>query len=218
MVDSLQQAFPDDVEIIGTPYLAYVIQLSLNQLLDRLKAVPQNEIIETKGSDHQQPAAKENARHKTRKISHTLNKVRFLAIYIHASPQRRGTFNNPQTKEPKLAPIQDVRTRWNSTFLMLPRAKRLRAFFTPFCTEYGCEEMLLNDEEWRQINYLLCTTKPFFDYTTELSKTREVTAHLVFNIYNALFEHLEQPMSRLRRKQVRWKREHHQSVHSTHLA
>jgi hypothetical protein len=86
---------------------------------------------------------------------------------------------------------------------MLRRAKRLRAFFTPFCTEYSCEEMLLNDEEWRQIDYLLCITEPFFDYTTELSKTREVTAHLVFKIYNALFEHLEQSMSRLRRKQVR---------------
>jgi hypothetical protein len=147
LADSLQQAFPDNVEIIRTPCLAHVIQLSLNQLLDRLKAVPQNEAIETKWSDRQQTAAKENARHQTREISHTLNKVRFLAIYIHASPQRRETFNNLQTKEPKLAPIQDVRTRWNSTFLMLRRAKRLRAFFTLFCTEYGCEEMLLNDEE-----------------------------------------------------------------------
>lgn len=51
---------------------------------------------------------------------------------------------------------------------MLRRAKRLRAVFLPFCAEYDCEEMLLNDEEWRQIDYLLCLTEPFFEYTTDL--------------------------------------------------
>jgi hypothetical protein len=135
------------------------------------------------------------------------NKVRYLAIYIYASSQRREVFLSLQKSEPKLVPIQDVRTQWNSTFLMLRRAKRLRAFFAPFCAEYSCEEMLLNDEEWRQIDYLLYITEPFFDYTTELSKTKEVTTHLVFKIYNALFEHLEKSMNQLRRKQVPWKKQ-----------
>jgi hypothetical protein len=55
------------------------------------------------------------------------------------------------------------------------RAKRLRAFFALFCAEYNCEEMLLNNEIWRQINYLLCITKPFFEYITELLRAKEVT-------------------------------------------
>ena len=35
-------------------------------------------------------------------------------------------FLNLQTEEPKLVPIKDVRTRWNTTFLILRRGKRLR--------------------------------------------------------------------------------------------
>ncbi|OQD68423.1 hypothetical protein PENANT_c312G04950 [Penicillium antarcticum] len=83
---------------------------------------------------------------------------------------------------------------------MLRRAKRLRPIFTPFCAEYDCEEILLYEEEWRQVNYLLCITKPFFDYTTQLSKTRDITAHYMFKIYNKLFEYLEQSIKQLRRK------------------
>jgi hypothetical protein len=49
---------------------------------------------------------------------------------------------------------------------MLRRAKRLRAIFFLFCAEYDCQEMLLHDQEWRQIDYPLCITEPFFDFTT----------------------------------------------------
>ncbi|KAJ5316470.1 hypothetical protein N7476_006777 [Penicillium atrosanguineum] len=201
---SLQQALADDVILPRIPCLAHVIQLSLQQLLGRIKANPLNESAETKWTEKQSRLAKLNAQHQVRGISYTLNKVRFLAIYVTASPQRREIFYNLQTTDVKLVPIQDVRTRWNSTFLMLRRAKRLRDIFAPFYTEYDCEEMLLNDEEWRQVDYLLCITEPFFDYTTQLSKTRDVTAHYIFKIYNKLFEHLEQSMKQLRRKRVLW--------------
>ncbi|KAG0158397.1 hypothetical protein PDIDSM_5911 [Penicillium digitatum] len=180
-------------------------QAFLNQLLARIKAVPLNESAETRWTEKQSRLAQENA--KQSQISSTLNKVRYLAIYVNASPQRRETFYNLQTTNIKIVPIQDVKTRWNSTFLMLRRAKRLRAIFSLFCTEYDCEEMLLSEQEWRQIDYLLCITEPFFDYTTQLSKTRDVTAHYVFKIYNKLFDHLERSQAQLRRKRVPWKKQ-----------
>ncbi|KAJ5337448.1 uncharacterized protein N7506_005470 [Penicillium brevicompactum] len=101
--------------------------------------------------------------------------VRNLAIYINASPQRRESFYNLQTEEPKLVPIQDVRTRWNSTFLMLlmlRRAKRLQSTFDEFCSQYDQDHFALNQEEWRQIEYLWIT-QPFFKFTTLLSKTKD---------------------------------------------
>jgi hypothetical protein len=207
LVDSLQQALSDGIHIIRIPCLAHVIQLSLNQLLGHIKAVPLNETAETKWTEQQSSKAQANAQHQKQEISYTLNKIRYLAIYVNASPQRRETFNNLQTKDPKLMPIQDVKTRWNSTFLMLRRAKRLRGIFGPFCAEYDRKDLLLNDEEWRQIDYLLYITEPFFDYTTQLSKTRSVTAHYVFKIYNKLFEHFEQSMKQLQRKHIPWKKQ-----------
>ncbi|CDM38445.1 Ribonuclease H-like domain [Penicillium roqueforti FM164] len=135
-------ALSDDIIIIARiPCLAHVIQLCLNQLLTRIKAVPLNESAETKWTEKQSRLAQENA--KQCQISSTLNKVRYLAIYVNASLQRRETFYNLQTTNIKIVPIQDVKTRWSSTFFILRRAKRLRAIFSLFCTEYDCEEMLL---------------------------------------------------------------------------
>ncbi|KAJ5264775.1 hypothetical protein N7505_007568 [Penicillium chrysogenum] len=130
-VDAIQQALSSDITVIRIPCLAHVIQLCLNQLLDRLKAIPLNKNTETKWTDQKSSAAKANAQHRTQRISYTLNK--------------------------------------------------------------------------RQIDYLLQITRPFFDYTTELSKTKEVTTHLVFKLYNALFDHFFEAGALLKRKRVPWK-------------
>jgi hypothetical protein len=89
---------------------------------------------------------------------------------------------------------------------MLRRVKRLQSIFNPFCIEYDRTDLMLDTDEWRQIDYLLCITQPFFDFTLELSKTKDATTHHVFKIYNKLFEHLEQSMSQLRQKKVPWKK------------
>lgn len=75
---------------------------------------------------------------------------------------------------------------------MLRRARRLQSIFIPFCAEWDRSDLQLNDEEWRQIDHLLWITQPFYEFTTELSKTKDVTSHHVFRICNLLFEHLEQ--------------------------
>lgn len=115
-------------------------------------------------------------------------------------------FYNLQTESMKLIPIQDVKTRWNSTFLILRRAKRLCSIFTPFCVEYERMDLVLNGEEWRQIDYLLLITQPFFDFTTELSRTKDATTHHVYKIYNKIFGHLEQSISQLQQKKITWKK------------
>lgn len=63
---------------------------------------------------------------------------------------------------------------------------------------------MLTEDEWKQIDYLLSITQPFFNFTTVLSKTKDVTIHIVFSIYNQLFDHLERSIDQLRRKKARW--------------
>lgn len=133
-------------------------------------------------------------------------KLRGLAVFINASPQRREAFLALQSKEPRLIPIQDVRTRWNSTFLMLSRARKLKSIFDEYCAMHQYVQFKLDQEEWRQVEYLLLITKPFFDFTNVLSKTRDVTVHHVFSIYNRLFTHLEDAEKKLKRKAVPWKK------------
>lgn len=89
---------------------------------------------------------------------------------------------------------------------MLRRAKRLQATFDLFCSQNGHDHLMLDQEEWRQIEYLLWITQPFFKFTTALSQTKDVTFHVVFSIYNKLFDHLETSIRQLQRKQVTWKK------------
>jgi hypothetical protein len=85
---------------------------------------------------------------------------------------------------------------------MLRRAKRLQSTFDKFCEHYGQEQFALRAEEWRQVEYLLWITQPFFKFTSLLSETKDVTIHLVFSIYNKLFDHLEKLIRQLQRKKV----------------
>lgn len=199
MIASLRDTNPS-ATIIRVPCMAHVIQLSLKQLLGQMKANPQNDTVEMVWSEELNQAARQRA--KKRDIANTLYKARNLAIYINASPQRQDAFLKLQTNQPALVPIQDVRTRWNSTFLMLQRAKRLQSDLDQYCLTYRVNHLMIDSDEWRQIDYLLCLTKPFFRFTTALSKTKDITIHSVFSIYNMLFDHLEASIRQLRRKKV----------------
>ncbi|KAG0152748.1 hypothetical protein PDIDSM_2553 [Penicillium digitatum] len=59
LATALQQALSDDTIITRIPCLAHVIQLSLNQLLARIKAVPLNESAETRWTEKQSRLAQE---------------------------------------------------------------------------------------------------------------------------------------------------------------
>ncbi|KAJ5580905.1 hypothetical protein N7450_007206 [Penicillium hetheringtonii] len=56
------------------------------------------------------------------------------------------------------------------------------------------------------IEYFLLITKPFFDFTNVLSKTRDCTVHYIFSIYNRLFIYLEETEKKLRYKYIHWKK------------
>ncbi|EED11521.1 conserved hypothetical protein [Talaromyces stipitatus ATCC 10500] len=191
--ESLQSIeLPNQIPVIHIPCMAHIIQLSLNELLGRMEVNPRNDREEIEWTERDKSAQPEN-----QDIIHTLEKIRRLAVFINRSPQRRENFLYLQSKEPKLVPIQDVRTRWNSTFLMLYRARKLQSTFDEYCSEYGQPDLKLTKEEWRQVDYLLSITKPFFTFTTSLSQTKEVTIHSVFAIYNYLFTHLEKSKEKL---------------------
>ena len=88
---------------------------------------------------------------------------------------------------------------------MLRRAKRLQLVFDTFYSQYEQPHFALSPGEWRQIEYLLFILKPFYKFTSLVSRTKDSSIHLVFSIYNRLFNHLEKAIAALRRKKVPWK-------------
>ena len=99
MITSIQDSYPD-IAFIRIPCVAYVIQLSLKQLLGQIKGNPQNDTVDMVWTDKLNQAAQQRSR--KRDIANTLNKARNLAIYINASPQRRDNFLKLQIRQPAI--------------------------------------------------------------------------------------------------------------------
>jgi hypothetical protein len=89
---------------------------------------------------------------------------------------------------------------------MLSRAKRLKETIDSYCNQQSQSKFQLTSSQWQQIDYLLCLTKPFFDFTNALSKSKTATIHQVFDIYDILNEHLQKSKLRLASKRVPWKK------------
>lgn len=86
---------------------------------------------------------------------------------------------------------------------MLRRAKKLQNVCDKYCTECGLSDLILTEDEWKQIDYLLSITQPCFNFASVLSKTKDVTIHIVFSIHNQLFDHLEKSSNQLRQKKAK---------------
>lgn len=91
---------------------------------------------------------------------------------------------------------------------MLTRALELRAVIGRFITSWANEDvrfLMLSPTEWRQVEYLIELTWPFYDLTLAVSKMNGPSVHRVFEIYNAIFDHLDDRMERLKSKRAAWK-------------
>lgn len=77
--EAIQPQSQSDTLILRVPCIAHVIQLSLNELLGKLKATPPNKEIELEWSDEQTHSFQTKRPSSTRQITDTLKKVSFLS-------------------------------------------------------------------------------------------------------------------------------------------
>ena len=74
--------------------------------------------------------------------------------------------------------IQDNSTRWNSHYLSIQRALKLRARLNTFCEHFSevAGEDALSDVDWEQLEVVATALKPFFLLTKDL-EGRAVGGH-----------------------------------------
>ena len=131
-----------------------------------------------------------------------------MSIATGASPQRRQHFIQIQNDRVKIPTtlLYDVKTRWNSTLNMLERSVRLREFTKDWLQTYSeFVPLWSTPEEWKQVEYILEVLQPIRFWTLWMSKTRGVTIHRVFQVYQDIFDHLEMQIVKLERKRMQWK-------------
>ena len=90
---------------------------------------------------------------------------------------------------------------------MLARAFYLRQDIEDFLKQAEAHWLRLDTNEWNHIAYLIDITRGFARMTQAVGKTRSVTSHRAFDIYNKLFGHIEKAQRQLRPKRVPWKAE-----------
>jgi len=131
-----------------------------------------------------------------------------MSIAVGASPQRRHHFIEIQNNRVKIPTtlLYDVKTRWISTLNMLERTGRLREFTKDWLQTYAeFTPRWSTPEQWRQIEYILEVLQPIRFWTLWMSKTRGVTNHRVFQVYQDILDHLEMQISKLERKRMQSK-------------
>jgi hypothetical protein len=119
-------------------------------------------------------------------------KLRRLVVNIRGSPQRREEFKGQcgECGTPRKEVILDTRTRWNSTYAMIERARELRAPLDHVAkTRRDLSE--LSDEDWELLEVVAQLLSIFDDATQELCATSYPTLNSAVPAYNYIFDKLE---------------------------
>jgi hypothetical protein len=104
-----------------------------------------------------------------------------------------------------LLPIQDVKTRWDSTTQMLIRFRVLRRAVILYFEKTGHAFLLPSEQEWSHIDYLIGLTAPFNALTQTVGRSASASIHRVYEIYDILFTHIESALEILQKKTTPWK-------------
>lgn len=115
-----------------------------------------------------------------------------------------------------LLPLQDVKTRWDSTTQMLLRIRILRRPLDVFLRRQRKEWLILSSNQWEQVEYLIELTAPFNAMTQHAGVSRAPSIHDAFPIYNNLFDHIEFNQERLAMKTRAWKVQLHDALQDAH--
>ncbi|KAJ5277815.1 hypothetical protein N7524_003968 [Penicillium chrysogenum] len=189
---------------VGVPGIVQTIQLCLRRYIENITSSPEGERVEnvreiSHANGWTDPSDGDE-------ISHVLGKIRSFAKFVNETPRKRDEFLCLQPASTRVLPLDDARSRWNSVFLMLKRAGRLRRYIDQYCQESGNLQYKLTNTDWRKVDYLVQLIMPFIQFTTALLASREATVHRVCFVFKILMEHLDESTRILRRKSAPWKR------------
>src|SRR6266436_10120645 len=101
-----------------------------------------------------------------------------------------------QESDRLLRMVGDIPIRWNSTYDMILRAMRIRFPLRDWLDEMimkdaTYERLSLSNLDWKKLEYLIILLRPFAEYTSLIGNTRDATINHTWNVYNALFDHLD---------------------------
>jgi hAT family C-terminal dimerisation region len=107
---------------------------------------------------------------------------RRIAQYFHKSPLAKDRLVQLQVslKLPKHRILQDVQTRWNSTYYMLERLYEQRQALAAYVAEYDCPEFgSLDPEKWNLVDKIIRVLRQFEIFTREISSEASTIGDII---------------------------------------
>lgn len=164
---------------------------------------------ETDNGSHAQETTLRSVLHKARRLTKNVNaSEKAWERFSEAQAAVLSTDDPIEYHQRKYRPLRltrDVKTRWDSTYLMLRRLHRLKKAVNQYATVHDPQNKLRPDE-WRMVEYLISITHPFCIFTHTIGQSKTSTVNVVFHVYNTLFNHLEKIEDILTRKTQSWKK------------
>ncbi len=122
-----------------------------------------------------------------------MKQIRALTIVINSFSQEKLCFLKLQvTRFQKL--IQDICIRWNSIYLMFQHAYQLRnminIWIEKFLTDAKIQAIWLKKNEWSLVLLIDNMLNSFYKLTLIIFRIINVDIHLEFQMFDALFNHL----------------------------
>lgn len=125
---------------------------------------------------------------KVEAIMEIINKIKTIVSHFRRScsaNKKLSKYQENEGKEP-LKLIQDVATRWNSTFHMLDRFIKLESAIRSTVALLDVELPILTFQEWKIVENLCMILKPFYDVTNTISGEKYCTVSMVIPLTNGL--------------------------------
>lgn len=124
-------------------------------------------------------------------VQHLRNKISKIVTLTRKSTSTKEQFMSIQT-DMGLKPmslVQDVSTRWNSTFQMFERFLKLKVPLAQFIADHSTSVGMISEEEWVKLNVAMELLQPCYEFTTELSSERFVTSSKIIPMVKLLRRH-----------------------------
>ena len=114
--------------------------------------------------------------------------------------------------------IQDVKTRWTSSYCMLERAWELKVAIRKWLAATENRDrysmLQLKEADWDRVEELLEILRPMEQVTALIGATKSVTIHAVFRLYNHVFNHLETSIAHWETSEKQYAKEYLQALNA----
>jgi len=117
-------------------------------------------------------------------LSSMIQSVKDIVTFFHHSPKATSLLNSLQDDPLKL--IQDVPTRWNSTFLMIERFLQLKEPVSKALDQLDSDKDMIPNSSMKILAEIQVILAPFYDVTKRLSSASNPSISQVIPLSNLL--------------------------------